>query len=359
MTKIKPWVKNLYENTGHYPDNYTDERFLEQMQKNINLKKVLLVDCFLGSCRFTQKLSICVIFNVIFVYLYNEWISIEKIFTICSFFTFFGYVIFLISRMYLTPTPVTISHSISNQEIPKSPKANENIDEEYVNKLYKISLDNYSHRKKQKSKKNYPTSKPSSISNSKLSIPFMIFGDFKTVCIFLVFGYILSPILHSLTDTVSTDTIFATSVLMMLIHLIFSDYGISVALVSNSLSINAAIFGSICLASRLSTPFHAFVLLTISIQGFVLWPILIKLVLHTNFVHVLFFAVIFTAFLMLWFLSMTIFCFFTVAVLFLNFYCPILFVKWQKYKDNIYGPWDEAIVHDSDNVEDYIGSKAH
>lgn len=99
--------------------------------------------------------------------------------------------------------------------------------------------------------------------------------DLRTVLIFVVFGYVLSPILKTLTDTISTDTIYAMTTFMMIIHFIFFDYGVSAAIVSSS-SLNAAIFGSVCLASRLASPFHAFVLLSNAVECFVLLPILLS-----------------------------------------------------------------------------------
>ncbi len=54
--------------------------------------------------------------------------------------------------------------------------------------------------------------------------------DMKTVCIFLAFGYGLSPVLMTLTDTISTDTIFAMTTAMLLANLLFHDYGASAAM---------------------------------------------------------------------------------------------------------------------------------
>jgi len=44
--------------------------------------------------------------------------------------------------------------------------------------------------------------------------------------------------------------------------------------VSQSLSLNAAIFASVCLASRLPTVWHAFTTITVAVEIFVLWPVL-------------------------------------------------------------------------------------
>ena len=44
--------------------------------------------------------------------------------------------------------------------------------------------------------------------------------------------------------------------------------------VSQSLSLNAAIFASVCLASRLPTIWHAFATITFAVEVFALWPLL-------------------------------------------------------------------------------------
>ncbi|XP_039286754.1 phosphatidylinositol N-acetylglucosaminyltransferase subunit C [Nilaparvata lugens] len=165
----------------------------------------------------------------------------------------------------------------------------------------------------------------------------------KMVVIFTLFGYILSPVLKTLTETISTDTIYATTVFMMIVHMTFFDYGVKALIVSSSLSLNAAIFGSICLVSRLPTPFHAFVLLTISVQSFVLFPLLLAKI--GTSLTALFFITASTICLLCTF-SMTITVLFVITVTFINLLCPFWFHKWQKYKENIYGPWDEAVVQD-------------
>lgn len=165
--------------------------------------------------------------------------------------------------------------------------------------------------------------------------------DLRTILIFLVFGQLFSPVLHTLTDTISTDTIYTTTFLMMLIHLVFFDYGVPAAVVSNSLSLSAAVFASICLSSRLSSAYQAFILITISIKFFVLFPLLRSKIKELNIITV------FLVIIIIYVLStistlMTVL--FALTILFVNVVCPIMFTKSQRYKDNIYGPWDEAVV---------------
>ncbi|XP_055527734.1 phosphatidylinositol N-acetylglucosaminyltransferase subunit C [Wyeomyia smithii] len=170
-----------------------------------------------------------------------------------------------------------------------------------------------------------------------------IIEDLKTAAAVLVFGYIFSPLLHTLTDSVSTDTIFSMTFVVLILHLIFFDYGISAAIVSNAISLNAAIFGAICLASRLSSSFHAFVLLEVAAVYFALGPILVEKIFNLPLVL----AAIATCCHFLLQISVTLFWTYSCVLVFINLFCPLLFVRLQRHKNNIHGPWDEAIVNDS------------
>ncbi|XP_048002177.1 spliceosome-associated protein CWC27 homolog isoform X1 [Leguminivora glycinivorella] len=279
--KKKPWVKNLYENRD-YPDNYTDSKFLEELRKNVHVEKVTIKEAIEGSFRVVLRLSICVLYSVLFTYMYNNWTHTYTVIYLAITFTICSYILYLF------------------------------------------------------------------IEGSEL------LSNLKTVLVYLVIGYLVSPILHTLTDTVSTDTIYAWAVIMMLVHMIFFDYEVPIALVSKSLSINAAIFGSVCLASRLSTPFDAFVLLTVSVIFFVLSPQLFKVLLRTKlFLPLCVFTVFLTVF-SLYLVSVTLLYYYVILLCILTVYCPVMFVKWQKHKDNIYGPWDEAVINDSDDLDECL-----
>uniref|UniRef100_A0A182N8C1 Phosphatidylinositol N-acetylglucosaminyltransferase subunit C n=1 Tax=Anopheles dirus TaxID=7168 RepID=A0A182N8C1_9DIPT len=164
--------------------------------------------------------------------------------------------------------------------------------------------------------------------------------DSKTAFAVLVFGFIFSPLLHTLTNSISTDTIFSMTFFVLVLHLIFFDYGISAPFVSKAISLNAAIFGSICLASRLSSSLHAFVLLELAAVFFALGPFLVTKLYSVQLLA----------------LSIAVCCYFLHSIshiilytyictlAFVNLFCPWLFVRLQKYKNNINGPWDEAIV---------------
>lgn len=128
----------------------------------------------------------------------------------------------------------------------------------------------------------------------------VVFDDCKSATLYLLFGFGLSPILMTLTETISTDTIYAMTTFMLLANVIFHDYGANAALwvalssrklfksyriitienrstllhfrVSQSLSLNAAIFAAVCLASRLASVYDAFVTLMWAVLVFAMWP---------------------------------------------------------------------------------------
>lgn len=173
-----------------------------------------------------------------------------------------------------------------------------------------------------------------------------MFAEIKSSIIFLVTGFAMSPILRTLTETISTDTIYAMVTIMMLIHLSFNNYGINAAIVSQPISLNAAFFASVCLASRLQTAFQSFAFLTFAIDIFVLSSFVYsKLPLKSSAKMTMTFIFTGMAIVMLFYTFVTVFCYlFIFLIVFINFICPFGFYKMQEYKENIYGPWDEAII---------------
>lgn len=174
--------------------------------------------------------------------------------------------------------------------------------------------------------------------------PLTLFDDCKTVGSVLVFGHLLSPLLHTLTNSISTDTIFTITFFVMFLHLAFFDYGLPAFMVSKAVSLNAAIFGTICLVSRLRTPFHAFTLLVVAAEFFALYPIFVRV--HWSPAWIV--PVTLSVCLVLMRISWSLLIVYVLGSVFINFVCPYCFVQQQRHKNNIHGPWDEAIVEETD-----------
>jgi phosphatidylinositol glycan class C protein len=173
-----------------------------------------------------------------------------------------------------------------------------------------------------------------------------VIEDSKTVAVVLLFGYVFSPMLHTLTDSISTDTIFSTTFIILFFHLLIHDYGIDGFLVSRTISLNCGIFASICLASRLSTPFHAFVLLVIAAEIFVLKPLLFEKIWRP----ILIFPITALTSFYLYQISHVILNIYLVTLFFVNIACPFMFQKLHNHKETISGNWDEAEISLGDNV---------
>ena len=171
-------------------------------------------------------------------------------------------------------------------------------------------------------------------------------ADLKSAGVFITFTYGFSPVLKTLTESVSTDTIYATAVFMLLGHLIFFDYGANAAIVSCTLSLNVAIFASVCLASRLPRSLHAFIMATFAIQIFALWPMLqkkLKACTPRSYVGVtLLFA--FSALGGLLSISAVGAILFALLLISISCLCPFYLIRLQLFKENIHGPWDEAEI---------------
>ncbi|XP_054160545.1 phosphatidylinositol N-acetylglucosaminyltransferase subunit C-like [Oppia nitens] len=189
-----------------------------------------------------------------------------------------------------------------------------------------------------------------------------VLNELKSAAIFLISGLAVSPILKTLTETVSTDTIYAMVTIMMLVHLTFYDYGAKAAIVSTPVALNAAIFGGVCLASRLSTTYDAFALLIFASDIFVLSSILRRRVqlasdnwrIYLTVVHLIISAILLYTACPLIYLYL-----FILLLVCINFICPLGFYRCQKYKENIYGPWDEAVIDETIDDETSAATDHH
>ena len=164
---------------------------------------------------------------------------------------------------------------------------------------------------------------------------------FKNVILFTAIGYGCTPVLKTLTDTISTDSIYAMSVTLMLVHVAFHQYGMDGGCVSPYVSLNAAICGAVCLASRLQETKDAFVLLALAVHGFALFP---ELYQALDYTPIAFFIVTIGAFVCVICFSVLVAFLFVFVLFCVNIIFPLCFVWAQKYKDHIYGPWDEAMI---------------
>lgn len=288
-SRKQPWRKILYGNKD-YPDNYTDPQFLNDLQKNINVQVFEYSEAVLGATKLTHQLSLIVVFLLIFHNFHAEhlYVSAEALLLIVSALCVLGYLVFIVLHGPRCTNDETFS---------------------YVQTIR---------------------------------------DDLKTVACVIIIGFILSPMLHTLAKSISTDTIYTITFFVFLLHIMCYDYGMPAALVSRAISLNAAIFGTICLASRLSTSLDAFAFLLIAVTLFAIYPCMVRVIeqrenIGLRLIPVVVFST--ASCLGLWVISPILFLINVMVLVFCGLIYPVLFCYAQKYKNNIHGPWDEAVVH--------------
>lgn len=151
--------------------------------------------------------------------------------------------------------------------------------------------------------------------------------------------YVLSPLLGALTDHISDDTITTLVTILLGVHLIFQDYGYlngqSTSVEYNApTSLNAAIFASLMLASRLPTSNHAFAIIISAITLFALFPMLAyQFKNRSNLISsALAVFMVVVAFFLLYTLSTTFCVVYILTVIFITFIAPFCLQWVQKYK---------------------------
>ncbi|KAI5619885.1 phosphatidylinositol N-acetylglucosaminyltransferase subunit C [Silurus asotus] len=171
-------------------------------------------------------------------------------------------------------------------------------------------------------------------------------ADLQSAAVFMAFTFGFSPVLKTLTESVSTDTVYAMSAGMLTAHLVFFPY--TQPSLPGSLSLNAALFASVCLASRLPGTLHTFAMLSCGLLIFALWPCLLQRLRRAaqwtfpwaaGTVCVCGVGGVWT----LWPAGAVLL---FLALIVLTLVCPLLLVRLQRHKDNIHGPWDEAEIRE-------------
>ncbi|KAG8555829.1 hypothetical protein GDO81_017831 [Engystomops pustulosus] len=275
------WKKILYKRQP-FPDNYVDKSFLEELRKNIYVRRYSYWAVVFESAMVIQQLCSVCSFSVVWWYMDQDLLSPQKLCGVGLAITLLGYLLF-------------------------------------------DAVDKGSGRKE--------------CGRTR-------WDDLKSSLVFIAFTYGFSPVLKTLTESISTDTIYAMSVLMLIGHLVFFDYGANAAVVSSTMSINMAIFASVCLASRLPRSLHAFTMVTFAIQIFALWPSLQrKLRAYTPGIYICV-TFVFALFSVAGLLSISGVgaLLFSILLISVAFLCPYCLIRLQLFKDNIHGPWDEAVI---------------
>lgn len=309
-----PWRKVLWERQP-FPDNYVDQRFLEELRRNVGIRQyrywaVAREAGFVG-----QQLSCVAIFITLWLYMeqvlqrsadctadqivYNEC-GINP----CPYFFFF-----FLSQGLLSPERLLWTCLVCAL-------LGYGLHQALTTKLesgYKIRTH---------------------------------LANLQSATIFLSFTFGFSPVLKTLTESVSTDTVYAMSAVMLLAHLVSFPYAQPSP--PGSLSLNAALFASVCLASRLPGALHTFAMLSCALLVFALWPCLLQRLRENapNQFTGLCVGVCIGGVGGLGSQSPGGAVLLALALGSVTLLCPLLLVRLQRHKDNIHGPWDEAEIRE-------------
>lgn len=170
--------------------------------------------------------------------------------------------------------------------------------------------------------------------------PFMLY---MIICMLLL---VFSPVLRSLTQSTSLDSIWALLLILTCLTAVFHDYSLDLdANYRNIMSTNMSFANSIVLASRLSSSMSVFSFLVFSIEITVFMPIMdFHLRKRLLFGHYFAMTTVFgTAAWMIYRVHGVLFVGFYGAGLFLILIClPMYFIFLQRYKNELQGPWDTA-----------------
>lgn len=165
--------------------------------------------------------------------------------------------------------------------------------------------------------------------------------------------YILAPIYYTLTRSISSDSIWALSVSLLIVHLFLHDYsGCTIrppgshnnpSLVSN-ISLNASIVSSVLVASRLPSRLHLFVVMLFSLEIFLFAPLVAFCIKKYSFrLHLCFsFLVMALTLSAIYTMHKVLFVLLFGLLIFVSVVCPYWLIRIQEYKFEINGPWDEA-----------------
>ena len=160
----------------------------------------------------------------------------------------------------------------------------------------------------------------------------------------------VAPILCTLTASISLDTLWAMSVAMLFIHLVFYGYNKQQELLYNAISLNTAIFAAVCLASTMATSRQGFVLVSLSAHLFALSGILLD-----KHMHYLTVPLAMATFVLCLGVSYLAAVFYGAVVVAVTTVCPLWLYHLQDLKNNIYGPWDEATVQSYVSEQEKLG----
>lgn len=170
---------------------------------------------------------------------------------------------------------------------------------------------------------------------------------------FITSLYILSPIYHTLTRSISSDSIWALTASLVILHLFLHNYSgstvkapgaLEFSTFTTNISLNASIVASLLIASRLPSRLHVFAIVLFSLQVFLFAPFVSYCIKKCSFrLHLCFsLGLMSVTLFFVYQLHQLLFILLLSILVFVNLVCPYWLIRIQEYKFEINGPWDEA-----------------
>ncbi|KAL9071086.1 MAG: hypothetical protein Q9161_004425 [Pseudevernia consocians] len=308
------WKKLLWVKQKDYPDNYTDPpTFLSHLQRNPRLRPYDFWPLVADSTVIVQHISSVAIFVCSFVGIYQQRVSPVSVVSWGSAGTVLGWVLwdFWVGQEAASKTiaePHNNGDSINSSALSgaSSPisttaptSSSYSANSSTIGLGLTLSTNNFSrkghsHSHSQTSISSGPSPTLSHHpSNPHLHAPTTTpsqtphthsrLATAKSAILIYIALLGLSPILKSLTESTTSDSIWAMTCSLMCINIFFFDYsgGVGVKFPA-TLSTNAALMASTVLASRLPSTTHVFSLTLFSIEVFGLFPVFRRYLRHIS-----------------------------------------------------------------------------
>ena len=275
----------LYIKTG-LPDNYVDENFLQKLRRNANVRKRTSWEMFCASGPIVQQLSVTLSFVAVFILVLEDRLSGEELSILSNLITVIVYAFWVI---YM--------RSEISQQRQKSPCSEASV--------------------RQRGR--------------------------ETILQGLIFTLLLmlmSPVLKTLTEDTSSDTIWAISSGLLLLGWMVHDYSREdgsrpLYRYCSPLSLNCSMLAAITLASRLPTTTHVFGLLSLAVNVFAFFPLFRRIIDRMAGLtgSLLCYCGMIALCLSLWlYVYRPAALIYTAAVIFISFGSPLWLLRLQRYK---------------------------
>ncbi|KAF5737986.1 Phosphatidylinositol N-acetylglucosaminyltransferase subunit C putative isoform 1 [Tripterygium wilfordii] len=181
----------------------------------------------------------------------------------------------------------------------------------------------------------------------------LLFHYFLNISFFTTSLYVLAPIYQTLTRSISSDSILAVTISLLILHLFLHDYsGSTIGApgayknpnLTSFISLNASVVASVFIASRLPTSLHVFAITLFSLQVFLFAPLVTYCIKKYSFrLHlILSFGLMVVTLALVYILHKLLFVMLLGLLVFVTVVCPYWLIRIHEYKFEINGPWDEA-----------------